>query len=104
DGVKLDLARRIAIGAGARSTDADTSEAYRHLSRSRAAFARSRRQVERESMGLGHLRHGPEQPAAVDQAAITARARQKVSAVIRQAGPFFVDVALPVVDHGDHSR
>src|SRR5262245_11083825 len=52
DGVKLDLGRRIAIGAGAWSTDANTPKPEGHASRSSAAFARPRRQVERETVGL----------------------------------------------------
>ena len=104
DGEQLDLTRRIAIGAGARPTDANTSKTHGHVSRSSAAFARPRRQVEREAVRLGHLSHGAEQPAAVGQAAIAAGARQKVGALIRQASPFFVDIAFAVVDDGDHGR
>src|SRR5206468_10534600 len=37
-------------------------------------------------------------------AAITTGAAQKLSALIRQASPLLVDVALAVVDDGDHRR
>src|SRR5262245_30746617 len=42
NGGKLDLGRRIAIGAGAWSTDADPSKAYGQASRPSTAFARPR--------------------------------------------------------------
>src|ERR1700744_3226030 len=85
DGVKLDLARRIAIRAGARPSDADTSEADCHLSLSFPSLARPRRQGEREAVALRHLRQRWEQLLTTGEFAITAGARQKARAVIRQA-------------------
>src|SRR5258705_2061158 len=92
----------IPIGASLRPTDANASEAHRHASRSSAAFAGPRRQVEHKLMSRGQARQSREQPAPVSQAAVSAGPRQKVGTCIRKASPFFVDIALAVVDDRDH--
>ena len=53
-------------------------------------------------MGLRHLGQRWEQLLTIGEVAITAGARQKARAVIWQASPFLVDVALAIIDQRDH--
>src|SRR6266849_7999643 len=102
NGEEFDLIRGIGIGAGFGTTYSHPPVTHAQASLPRLALARPRRQIKLEAVLFRKPRHDRKQSAAADHRAVAAGARQKVRAPVRQPGPFFVDVALAVINDRDH--
>src|SRR6202521_663609 len=97
DGEQFDFLWRIGVGAGTGPTDANGREAHRYASLSCAALAGPRRQIQLMAMRLGKTCQSREQSAAISQRSIATSTGQKMRVFVRQASPFFVNIALAVI-------
>src|SRR6266853_3913478 len=102
DGEEFDLIGSLGIGAGFGTTYSHPPVTHAQASLPRLALARPLRQIELEAVHFCKSRHDCKLSAAAGHRAVAAGPRQKVRTPVRQPGPFFVDVALTLIDNRDH--